>query len=169
MDVVLTKENTPNTYTVTSHHFGMSVQNGDTIRVNYIGELVDGTCFDSSEGRDPLEFVVGSGMVVPGFDAAVLGMEIGETKSVTILPAEAYGEKTDDMTVEIPRKEFGGDFTANAGEQLMIELGDGNQIPVTITKIDEEMVTLDANHPLAGKTLVFTITLAEIVEENTDA
>ncbi|HJJ37672.1 MAG TPA: peptidylprolyl isomerase [Methanocorpusculum sp.] len=147
----------------------MSVQNGNTIRVHYIGELLDGTRFDSSEGRDLLEFIVGSGMVVPGFDAAVLGMEIGETKSVTISPADAYGEKTDEMTVEIPRGEFGEGFTAEPGEQLMIQLGDGNQIPVTITKIDEDTVTLDANHPLAGKTLVFTITLAEILETNPDA
>jgi len=147
----------------------MSVQKGDTIRVHYIGELTDGTRFDSSEGRAPLEFIVGSGMVVSGFDAAVIGMDIGETKSVTILPSEAYGEKTDEMTVDIPRKEFGEDFTANPGEQLMIQLGDGNQIPVTITKIDEETVTLDANHPLAGKTLVFTITLAEILEAKSDA
>ncbi len=147
----------------------MSVKNGDMIRVHYIGELTDGTRFDSLDGRDPLEFTVGSGMVVPGFDAAVIGMEIGETKSVTILPMEAYGEKTDEMKVEIPRTEFGEDFTANPGEQLMIQLGDGNQIPVTITKIDEEMVTLDANHPLAGKTLVFTITLAEILEAKPEA
>lgn len=169
MALFLETQTPPNTYTVTSHHHGMSVQNGDTIRVHYIGELTDGTRFDSSEGRDPLEFTVGSGMVVPGFDAAVLGMEIGETKSVTILPAEAYGEKTDEMTVDIPRAEFGEEFTANPGEQLMIQLGDGNQIPVTITKIDENTVTLDANHPLAGKTLVFTITLAEICAAESDA
>ena len=92
-------------------------------------------------------------MVVPGFDAAVLGMEIGETKSVTILPADAYGEKTEEMTVDIPRAEFGEDFTANPGEQLMIQLGDGNQIPVTITKIDENTVTLDANHLWRAKPL----------------
>ncbi|HKM41611.1 MAG TPA: peptidylprolyl isomerase [Methanocorpusculum sp.] len=146
----------------------MSVQNGDTIRVHYVGELTDGSCFDSSEGRDPLEFIVGSQMVVPGFDSAVLGMNIGETKTVTIPPEEAYGEKNDDMTVEIPRQEFGEDFTANPGEQLLIQLGDGNQIPVTIKKIDEETVILDANHQLAGKSLVFTITLVEILEQTVD-
>jgi len=143
----------------------MSVQNGDTIRVHYSGKLTDGSLFDSSEGRDPLEFTAGSGMVVPGFDAAVMGMEIGETKTVTLPPSEAYGEKNDDMTVEIPRAEFGADFTANPGEQLLIQLGDGNQIPVTIIQINEETVTLDANHQLAGKTLVFTITLVEILEK----
>ena len=142
----------------------MSVKNGDKIRVHYTGKLTDGTQFDSSEGKAPLEFTVGSGLVVPGFDAAVLGMELGETKTVTIPCEEAYGPRTDDMTVDIPRKEFGADFTANVGDKLMIQLGDGMQIPVTITKIDEEVVRIDANHELAGKDLVFTITLAEIVE-----
>ena len=83
---------------------------------------------------------------------------------MTIPCEEAYGPRTDDMTVDIPRKEFGADFTANVGDKLMIQLGDGMQIPVTITKIDEEVVRIDANHELAGKDLVFTITLAEIVE-----
>lgn len=105
----------------------MSVTNGNTIRVHYTGTLTDGTQFDSSAGRDPLEFGVGSGMVIPGFDNGVLGMEIGE--------------------------------------QLLIQLGDGNQIPVTITQIDEETVTLDANHKLAGKDLIFTVTLVEIAAE----
>lgn len=141
----------------------MSVQSGDTIRVHYTGKLTDGTVFDSSDGRDPLEFSVGSGMVIPGFDNGVIGMEIGETKVIDIPARDAYGEASDDMTVAIPREEFGPDFTANIGEQLLIQLGDGNQIPVTIIQIDEATVTLDANHQLAGKDLVFTVTLIEIV------
>ncbi|MDU9376917.1 FKBP-type peptidyl-prolyl cis-trans isomerase SlyD [Methanocorpusculaceae archaeon Sp1] len=143
----------------------MSVQCGDTIRVHYTGKLTDGTQFDSSEGRDPLEFHVGSGMVIPGFDNGVIGMAIGETRVLEIPAKDAYGEKSDDMMVAIPRKEFGPDFTANVGEQLLIQLGDGNQIPVTITQIDEETVTLDANHHLSGKDLIFTVTLVEIVVE----
>jgi len=140
----------------------MPVVNGNTIKVHYTGKLTDGEQFDSSEGKDPLEFKVGAGMVVPGFDKAVLGMEIGETKTVTIPCKDAYGTRTDDMVVDIPRNEFPADFTANVGEKLLITLGDGNQIPVTITKIDESIVRLDANHKLAGKDLVFTITLVEI-------
>lgn len=140
----------------------MSVKKGDKIKVHYIGEFTDGTEFDSSKGKDPLEFVAGSGMVVPGFDNAVIGMEIGDTKKVTLKPEEAYGQRSDDMTVDIPRKEFGADFTAEVGEKLLITLGDGNEIPVTITKINDEIVRLDANHELAGKTLVFTITLVGI-------
>ena len=141
----------------------MPAEKGNTVKVHYTGKLTNGEQFDSSEGKEPLEFKIGAGMVVPGFDKAVLGMEIGETKTVTIPCKEAYGERTDDMTVDIPRKEFPADFTANVGEQLLITLGDGNQIPVTITKIDDEIVRLDANHKLAGEDLVFTITLVEIV------
>ncbi|MDR0981467.1 MAG: peptidylprolyl isomerase [Methanocalculaceae archaeon] len=143
----------------------MSVTNGNTIRVHYIGTLTDGTQFDSSEGRDPLEFVVGSGMVIPGFDNGVVGMEVGETRTIEIPAKDAYGKKSEDMIVAIPRGEFGEGFTAEIGEQLLIQLGDGNQIPVTITQIDEETVTLDANHKLAGKDLVFTVTLIEIAAE----
>ena len=143
----------------------MPVKKGDTIRVHYIGKHTDGTQFDSSEGKAPLEFTVGSGMVVAGFDEAVLGMEVGETKTVTILPEKAYGPRSDDFIADIPRKEFPADFTANVGEKLMITLGDGNQIPVTITKIDDEIVQIDGNFELAGKTLVFTITLQEICEK----
>ncbi|MDO5844332.1 MAG: peptidylprolyl isomerase [Methanocorpusculum sp.] len=140
----------------------MSVKNGDKIKVNYTGKFEDGTVFDSSEGKEPLEFTVGEGIVVKGFDAAVLGMEIGETKTSVLKPEEAYGLKSDEMVVEIPREEFGADFTANVGEKLLIQLGDGNEIPVEITEINDKIVKLDANHPLAGKTLVFTVTIVEV-------
>ncbi len=142
----------------------MSVEKGNTIRVHYTGKLTDGTQFDSSEGRDPLEFIVGGGMVVKGFDAAVLGMEVGETKTVTLSPEEAYGPRSEDFVAEIPRDQFPADFNAEVGEKLLIQLGDGMQVPITITKIDEKNVTIDGNHELAGKDLVFTITIAEIVD-----
>ncbi|HJJ35959.1 MAG TPA: peptidylprolyl isomerase [Methanocorpusculum sp.] len=143
----------------------MPAKKGDTVRVHYTGKLTDGTQFDSSEGRDPLEFRIGSGMVVKGFDEAVLGMELNETKTVTIPPEKAYGPRSDDFIADIPRKEFPADFTANVGDKLMITLGDGAQVPVVITKIDEEIVQIDGNMELAGKTLVFTITLVEIVQK----
>lgn len=142
----------------------MPVKKGDKVRVHYTGKLTDGTQFDSSEGRDPLEFTVGSHMVVDGFDEAVLGMELNETKTVTIPPEKAYGQRSDDFIADIPRKEFPADFTANVGDKLMITLGDGNQVPVVITKINDEIVQIDGNMELAGKTLVFTITLVEIVK-----
>lgn len=141
----------------------MAAKNGDTVRVHYTGKLTDGTQFDSSEGRNPLEFKLGSGMVVKGFDEAVLGMELNETKTVTIPPEKAYGPRSNDFIADIPRKEFPADFTANVGDKLMITLGDGAQVPVVITKIDNEIVQIDGNMELAGKTLVFTITLVEIV------
>lgn len=140
----------------------MTVKNGDKIKVHYTGKFEDGNVFDSSEGKEPLEFTVGEGIVVKGFDTAVLGMELGETKTVTIQPEEAYGAKSEEMIVEIPREEFGADFTADLGEKLLIQLGDGNEIPVEITEINDKIVKLDANHPLAGKTLVFTINVVEV-------
>lgn len=142
----------------------MPAKKGDKVRVHYTGKLTDGTQFDSSEGRDPLEFTIGSGMVVQGFDEAVLGMELDETKTVTIPPEKAYGPRSDDFIADIPRKEFPADFTANVGDKLMITLGDGAQVPVVITRIDDEVVQIDGNMELAGKTLVFTITLVEIVK-----
>ena len=141
----------------------MPAKKGDKVRVHYTGKLTDGTQFDSSEGREPLEFTIGSGMVVQGFDEAVLGMELNETKTVTIPPEKAYGPRSDDFIADIPRKEFPADFTANVGDKLMITLGDGAQVPVVITKINDEIVQIDGNMELAGKTLVFTITLVEIV------
>lgn len=143
----------------------MSVTSGNTIRVHYTGKLTDGTQFDSSEGREPLEFTVGTGMVIPGFDTGVIGMEIGETRTIEIPAKDAYGEMSEEMIVATPRGEFGADFTAEIGEQLLIQLGDGNQIPVTITQIDENTVTLDANHKLAGKDLIFIVSLVEIAAE----
>ena len=142
----------------------MPVKTGDTIRVHYTGTFPDGTQFDSSDGRDPLEFTVGSGMVVAGFDAAVVGMNLNETKTVTIPPEQAYGVHSEDFVADIPRKEFPPDFTAECGEKLLITLGDGVQVPVVITKITDDIVQIDGNHELSGKTLVFTITLVEIVE-----
>jgi len=142
----------------------MAAKKGDTVRVHYIGKLTDGTQFDSSEGRDPLEFKIGSGMVVKGFDEAVLGMELNETKTVTIPPEKAYGLRSDDFIADIPRKEFPADFRATVGEKLLITLGDGAQVPVVITKIDDEIVQIDGNMELAGKTLIFTITLVEIIK-----
>ena len=104
-------------------------------------------------------------MVVAGFDEGVLGMEIGETRTLTLPPEKAYGPRSDDFVADIPRKEFPADFTAEVGEKLMITLGDGNQIPVVITKINEEIVQIDGNFELAGKTLIFTVTLQEICEK----
>lgn len=135
---------------------------GDTVRIHYTGTLADGSRFDSSEGRDPLEFVLGSGQVIPGFDKAVTGMTAGEDKTVTIEPADAYGERHDQLVQQIPRNALPDDITPAVGMQLMGESEDGQQTRFSVTAFDGDSVTLDANHPLAGQALTFAISLVSI-------
>ena len=135
---------------------------GDTVRVHYTGKLDDQEVFDSSEGRDPLEFTLGSGQVIPGFDQAVEGMEIGEERSVTIPADEAYGQRRDNMTATVPRDQFPPGVDPEVGQQLQMN-ADGQAIPVRVTEVSAEAVTLDANHPLAGQDLTFELELVEIV------
>jgi len=138
-------------------------KNGDTVRVNYTGKLADGTVFDSSAGREPLEFTVGAGQVIPGFDNAVLGMKVGEKKTVTIPVDEAYGQRRDEQIAEISREKLPSDMTPEVGQQLVMKQSDGREIVVVITKVSDETVTIDANHPLAGKDLTFEIELVKIL------
>lgn len=138
-------------------------KNGDTVQVNYTGKLADGTVFDSSVGRAPLEFTLGAGKIIPGFEKAIMGMKVGEKKIVTIPANEAYGPHRDDLTLEIPRKELPANITPQVGLQLQSNRGDGSIIVVTITKVSEATVTVDANHPLAGKDLTFEIELVKIL------
>lgn len=137
-------------------------KNGDTVKVHYKGTLEDGTVFDSSEGRDPLEFDLGSGQLIAGFEAAVDGMKAGETCSVNIESADAYGPRRDDMVMNVPRSQLPDDMQPEVGMRLQAGQGE-EQFVVTITSVQEDAVTLDANHPLAGKDLTFEITLVEIV------
>ncbi|WP_143960550.1 FKBP-type peptidyl-prolyl cis-trans isomerase [Litoribacter populi] len=135
---------------------------GNTVKVHYTGKLQDGTVFDSSENREPLEFTLGDGNMIKGFDSAVHGMAVGEDKSVTIPSAEAYGEKRDEMMVDIPRTQVPADINPEIGMDLSIQNQNGQPMPVKVVHVDEEKITLDANHPLAGKDLVFDIKLVEI-------
>lgn len=139
-----------------------TAKNGDTVKVHYTGRLSDGTTFDSSEGRDPLEFVVGEGSLIPGFEDAVVGMEEGETKSATLAPGEAYGEPRDDLSFDVPKEQFPDDVAPEVGQRLQVSREDGQSFPVTVTGVSDESVTLDANHPLAGKELTFDITLVSV-------
>lgn len=139
------------------------IKNGDTVRLHYKGTLNDGTLFDSSEGRSPLEFTAGEGQVIPGFDAAVLGMTAGQSKTFNIPADQAYGDKRDDMIITINRDDIPEDITLEIGLQLAMSDGGGNQIPVQIIDITEDAVTLDGNHPLAGQDLNFEITIVEVV------
>lgn len=138
------------------------VKSGDTVRIHYTGTLADGSVFDSSEGRDPLEFTVGSGQIIPGLDKAIPGMGIGDKKTVEVPAAEAYGEANPAARQALPRSEFPADIPAEVGLQLQMQTPDGQAIPVTIVEVTEEEITLDANHALAGKDLTFAIELVSI-------
>lgn len=130
--------------------------------MHYHGKLTDGSTFDSSEGRDPLEFKVGSGQVIKGFDTGVTGMSVGEKKTVHIPSDEAYGPKDEERIVEFPRANFPADMKPEVGMQLNMTNGEGHVIPVVVKEVGEEAVLLDANHPLAGEDLVFEIELVDI-------
>ena len=142
----------------------MAVQSGNTIRIHYLGRLSDGTTFDSSEGRSPLEFTVGSGSVIKGFDDGVQGMNIGEKKTIEIPFLQAYGPEDPTMIIEFPVDRLPEDLKPEIGMQLNMNNADGQQFPVVITGIDEENIILNANHPLAGKDLIFDLELVEIVD-----
>ncbi len=133
---------------------------GDTVHIHYTGTLADGTEFDSSRGRAPLSFTLGAGQVVPGFDKAVDGMETGETKTVTIPAAEAYGEHDPENTLVVPVDQLPSGVTV--GDLLALTTPDGQQMPVTVAALDDAGATIDANHELAGKDLTFEITLERI-------
>lgn len=139
------------------------VKKGDTIRIHYHGKLNNGETFDSSEGREPLEFEVGSGMVIPGFDKGVIGMNVGDKKTVNIPVEEAYGPKNDEMIIDFPKDRFPDDMQAEVGMPLTMSDGSGQNFRVIIKEVKENSVVLDANHPLAGEDLTFDLELVEIV------
>lgn len=138
-------------------------KNGDKVKVHYKGTLEDGTVFDSSEGRDPLEFTIGEGRVIPGFEQAVDGLAVKESRTVAIPCAEAYGERREELIQEVPRDQFPEDMKVEQGQRLQLSLHDGQQMVVEVTSMTDASVTLDANHPLAGKDLNFEIELVEIL------
>ncbi len=139
------------------------VKSGDKVKVHYHGKLTSGETFDSSEGREPLEFEVGSGMVIKGFDDGVTGMTVGDKKTINIPFDEAYGPRNPDMVIEMPKDRFPKDLDIEVGMPLGMSDQQGQQFQVTIVEIKEDVVLLDANHPLAGQDLVFDLELVEIV------
>ncbi|NLA99800.1 MAG: peptidylprolyl isomerase, partial [Methanomicrobiales archaeon] len=136
---------------------------GDTVQVHYTGKLGDGTVFDTSDEQTPLEFTIGSGQIIPGFERAVVGMEPGETKTATIPPEEAYGLHREEMTITVEKEQFPDDINPEPGQQLQVQQPDGRMALVVISDVSESTVTLDANHPLAGQPLTFDIRLVDIV------
>ena len=137
------------------------VEPGRTVKVHYKGTLDDESVFDSSEGRDPLEFQIGSGQVIPGFDAAVQQMEVGSTKTIKIPCAEAYGEVRQDMIAMIPHEQFPDELNPEVGQTLNLQTPQGS-LPVSVVEIKDDGVMIDGNHPLAGEDLTFELTLVEI-------
>lgn len=138
-------------------------QQGDKVRVHYHGTLRTGETFDSSEGREPLEFTVGGGQVIKGFDEGVRGMSVGEKRTVEIPVEDAYGEKNEELIMEFPKEQLPQDMNPEVGQQLMMSNGSGQSFPVSVREVKEDSILLDANHPLAGQDLVFDIELVEIV------
>ncbi|RBW53062.1 peptidylprolyl isomerase [Ruegeria sp. A3M17] len=138
------------------------IKQGDTVRIHYTGTLLDGNVFDSSEGRDPLEFVVGTGQIIPGLDSAMPGLNIGDKKRVEIACVDAYGPINPSARQQIPREGIPDDIPLNPGTQLQMQTPDGQAVPVTVVEADEATVTLDANHPLAGQDLIFDIEVVSI-------
>jgi len=137
-------------------------KHGDTVKVHYTGRFDDGQVFDSSSGREPLQFTIGQGQIIPGFEAAVVGMVPGQTKTEKIPSDQAYGNHDENMVAEIERKFVPEGLNPEIGQELEMEHPNGETIPVIVTNVNESHVTIDANHPLAGKDLTFDIELLEI-------
>ncbi len=143
-------------------------QDGDTVRIHYTGRLDDGTVFDSSEGREPLEFTIGGGKVIVGFDYGVREMAVGDEKTVRIPAEQAYGERDDERIMQIPRGQVPAEIAPEIGMQLQVGLPSGGALPATIVSMDETSITLDSNHALAGKALTFDLLLVELDKKESD-
>jgi len=139
------------------------VKQGDTVQVNYTGKLTDGTIFDSSVDRHPLQVTLGKGALIAGFEKAVIGMSAGEKKTVIIPFTEAYGSRQDSAVVSLERKNFPNNFMPQVGQRLELTQADDSNILVTVAALTDTTITLDANHPLAGKDLTFEIELLSII------
>jgi peptidylprolyl isomerase len=140
----------------------MAAQNGDNVKVHYTGRLDDGEVFDSSVNKQPLEFKLGAGQMIPGFENAILGLREGEKITATISAEEAYGERKEELILNVPRSNVPDNIDPHVGQKLSIKQPDGQVVPVTVADLNEEAIVLDANHPLAGKDLIFDIELVEI-------
>lgn len=139
-----------------------TAKKGDKVKVHYTGKLTDGTVFDSSLEREPIEFELGAGQMIAGFDKAVDGMAVGDKKTADIPSAEAYGDKRDDMMVPVPHDKVPEEIKPEVGMQLSMQQPDGQSLPVLVAEVNDDHIVLDANHPLAGKDLNFEIELVEI-------
>lgn len=144
-------------------NFMQQVKEGDIVKVHYTGKLVSGEQFDSSSGREPLEFTVGAGQMIKGFDAAMPGMNLGEKKTINIAAEDAYGLRSEEAIIEFPKENVPADMKLETGMQLTLSNQQGHPVPVVVVEVKEAVIVLDANHFLAGKELVFDIELVEIL------
>jgi FKBP-type peptidyl-prolyl cis-trans isomerase 2 len=136
------------------------ITQGSTVEVHYTGRFLDGEVFDSSEGKDPLQFEIGSGQIIPGFETALMGKNIGEKVSVTVAPEQAYGPIREDLVVEVPADKMPG--PVEVGQLLQADGGDGGVVQVIVKEVKEDVIIIDGNHPLAGQDLVFDIEVVSI-------
>jgi peptidylprolyl isomerase len=141
-----------------------TAKNGNIVKVDYTGRYSDGTQFDTSIGKEPLKFTIGAEQVIPGFEEAVIGMKVGESKTVTIPADKAYGQRNEGLVEEVSRDLLSPTVTPTIGMQLYVTQEDGSKVYVVITALTDTTMTLDANNPMAGKDLTFDITLVEIVK-----
>ena len=139
-------------------------KNGDTVNVHYTGKFDDGEVFDTSKERDPLNFTIGEGRVIPGFEKAVIGMSAGESKTIRIPNEEAYGPAREDLKFNVEKSKFPENMEPQVGQFLEVHRDDGQIMAVMVAEISDQVVTLDANHPMAGKDLNFDIELVEIIK-----
>jgi FKBP-type peptidyl-prolyl cis-trans isomerase 2 len=136
------------------------ITQGSTVEVHYTGRFLDGEVFDSSEGKDPLQFQIGSGQIIPGFETAIMGKNIGEKVSVTVAPDQAYGQIREDLVVEVPTDKMPG--PVEVGQLLQADGGDGGVVQVIVKEVKEDVIIIDGNHPLAGQDLIFDIEVVSI-------
>jgi peptidylprolyl isomerase len=140
-----------------------SAQKGDSVKVHYTGKLEDGTIFDSTRDRGPLNLTIGNGKTIPGFEKRIIGMKVGETRNITVPPEEAFGQKRNDLKILVKMSDFPEDITPAVGQYMQFKQSDGRMVNVKVIKISGEDVFLDANHPLAGETLKIEVKLVKIV------
>ena len=140
------------------------VKEGDVVKVHYTGKLINGEQFDSSADREPLEFTVGAGQMIKGFDAAMPGMNLGEKKTINIAPEDGYGPRSEEAIIPFPKENIPADMKLEPGMQLTLSNQDGQPVPVIVVEVKDDVVVLDANHFLAGQELIFDIELVEIAE-----
>lgn len=140
----------------------MTAKANDKVKVHYKGTLSDGEIFDSSEGKDPLEFTLGAGQVIPGLEKGIIGMEAEESKTINVPAAEAYGERKEELIQQVPKAQLPPEINPEVGLQLVSQTPDGQKIPLVVTEVKEDNIVVDANHPLADKDLTFEVTLVGI-------